>query len=66
MQEDNFLDIGKSKIILLVLGELLPLPVFHLSVNTQNTLGTSNILRNTQRHITRSQNLTKGHRNVVD
>lgn len=39
MQEDHFLVIGKSEIILLVLGQLLPLPVFHLSVDIQYTQG---------------------------
>lgn len=39
VQEDHFLVIGKSEVILLVLGQLLPLPVFHLSVDIQYTQG---------------------------
>lgn len=66
MQEDYFTDIGKSEIILLVLGQLLPLLIFHLSVDIQYTHGASNTFENMQRHIAGSQNLTKGHRNVVD
>lgn len=53
IQEDLFLDIGESKIIL-VLGQLLSLPVFHLSVDIQYTHGGSSTFENMQRHIARS------------
>lgn len=45
MQEDHFLVIGKSEVILLVLGQLLLLPVFHLSVDIQYTQGQVTLLK---------------------